>query len=105
MQIIVYDIEVFAHDWIVVFLDIQTGNYAVYHNDNAGVRAYMERDGLIFCGFNNKRYDDQVVKAICCGASPELVKQINDFIIVEERNGWEHYFLRQNKFWFNSFDC
>ena len=104
MKIIVYDIEVFAFDWIVVFLDISTGQYTVYHNDNAGVREYMTRPGLIFCGFNNKSYDDNVVKAICCGASPELVKQINDFIIVEKRPGWEHWFLRQNRFWFNSFD-
>lgn len=104
MRIIVYDIEVFAFDWIVVFLDITTGEYTVYHNDNAGVRAFMEQPGQIFCGFNNKHYDNHVVKAICCDAPPELVKQINDFIIDEERNGWEHYFLRQNKFWFDSFD-
>jgi hypothetical protein len=64
----------------------------------------MSQPGVIFCGFNNKNYDNQVVKGICCGASPELVKQINDFIIVEGRNGWEHYFLKQNRFWFDSFD-
>lgn len=104
MKIIVYDIEVFAYDWIVVFLDVSTGVYSVFHNDNAAVRAYMEQPGLIFCGFNNKGYDNHVVKAICCGASPELVKQINDFIIVQERSGWEHYFLKRNRFWFNSFD-
>lgn len=104
MKIHVYDIEVFAYDWLVVFLDISTGKYSVFHNDNDGVRDYMSQADRIFCGFNNKHYDNHVVKAICCGASPELVKQINDFIIVAERPGWEHYFLRQNKFWFDSFD-
>lgn len=104
MQIHVFDIEVFAYDWIVVFLDISTGEYTVIHNDNVAVRAYMSAPERIFCGFNNKHYDNFVVKAICCGASPELVKQINDFIIVEDRSGWEHWFLRQNKFWFDSFD-
>lgn len=104
MNIHVFDIEVFAYDWIVVFLDVSTGRWSVYHNDNECVREYMSRSDRIFCGFNNKHYDNHVVKAMCCGASPELIKQINDFIIVEERPGWEHWFLRQNKFWFNSFD-
>lgn len=104
MKIHVFDIEVFAYDWIVVFLDITTGHYSVFHNDNAGVLRYMTAPDRIFCGFNNKHYDNQVVKAIACGASPELVKQINDFIIEEERPGWEHWFIKQNKFWFDSFD-
>lgn len=101
---IVYDIEVFAYDWIVVFLDMSDGSWHVYHNDNAGVRTYLSAPDRILCGFNNKHYDDHIVKAICCGASPELVKQINDFIIVQERSGWEHWFLRQKKFRFDSFD-
>lgn len=104
MKIIVYDIEVFTYDWIVVFLDTSNGEWSVFHNDNAGVRAYMEQPGLVFCGFNNKHYDNHIAKGICCGASPELLKQINDFIIVQERAGWEHSFLRKNRFWFDSFD-
>lgn len=104
MSIHVFDIEVFAYDFIVVFLDISTGIYSVFHNDNNGVRHYMSQPNRIFCGYNNKAYDNSIAKAICCGASPELVKQINDFIIVDERPGWEHWFLRQNKFWFDSFD-
>lgn len=104
MQIYVYDIEVFAYDWVVVFLDIQSGKYVIHHNDNKAVREIMSQPGRIFCGFNNKHYDNHVVKAICCGASPELVKQINDFIIEGDRQGWDHWFLRQNRFWFESFD-
>ena len=104
MKIHVFDIEVFAYDWLVVFLDVSTGKYTVIHNDNATVRKYMEATGRIFCSFNGKHYDNHIVRAICCGASPELVKQINDFIIKEERSGWEHWFLRRNKFWFDNFD-
>lgn len=104
MKIIVYDIEVFAHDWIVVFYNTSDNEWSVFHNDNASVLKYMTQPGVIFCGFNNKHYDNHIVKAIACGASPELVKQINDFIIEEKRNGWEHYFLKQNRFWFDSFD-
>lgn len=104
MRIIVYDIEVFKYDNIVVFYDTSTHTWSVFHNNNNGVRDYMLQQDAIFCGFNNKHYDNHVVKSMCCGASPELVKQINDFIIVDDRPGWEHYFLRQNKFWFESFD-
>lgn len=104
MRIIVYDIEVFAYDNIAVFYDISRDEWSVFHNDNIGVRKFMSQPDVIFCGFNNKHYDNQLIRAMACGASPELVKQINDFIIVEDRNGWEHYFLKQNRFWFDSFD-
>lgn len=104
MRIIVVDVEVFRYDWIVVFLDTTTGIYSVYHNDNSGVRDYMSQPDLLFCHYNGKHYDNHILKAICCGADPTLVKNINDFIIAEERAGWEHWFLRRNKFWFESFD-
>lgn len=104
MRIIVYDIEVFAYDWIIVFYDVSQNKWYVFHNDNHGVLHFMLQPNTVFCGFNNKHYDNHIVKAICCGASPELVKQINDFIIEEDRQGWDHYFLRQNRFWFESFD-
>ena len=104
MQIHVFDIEVFAYDWIVVFLDINSMQFSVFHNDNYAVKEYMSEKDRVFCGFNNKHYDNHIVKAICCGAPNDIVKQINDFIITQDRPGWEHYFIRQNKFWFDSFD-
>ena len=104
MRIVVVDSEVFAFDWIAVFLDIFSGEWTVFHNDNNGLREYMSQPDQIFAGYNNKHYDNHILKAIACGADPTLVKQINDFIIVEERAGWEHWFLRKNKFWFDSFD-
>lgn len=104
MRIIVVDIEVFRYDWIAIFLDTTTGEWSVFHNDNAAVKEYMNQPGLLFCGYNNKHYDNHILKAICCNAPPELIKQINDFIIVEERPGWDHWFLKQNRFWFESFD-
>ena len=104
MRIVVVDIEVFKYDWIAIFLDTTTGEFRVFHNDNRAVRDYVSQTGLLFCGYNNKHYDNAVLKAICCNAPPELIKQINDFIIVDERPGWEHWFLKQNRFWFDSFD-
>ena len=92
------------YDWLVIFYDISANRWHIYHNDSESVQSFMSQDDIILCGFNNKHYDNHIVKAICCGADNELVKQINDFIISEDRNGWEHYFLRQNRFWFDSFD-
>lgn len=104
MRIVVTDVEVFQHDWIVVFYDTYAFEWKVFHNDNLGVRDYLSLPNRIYCGYNNKHYDNHILKAIACGADPALVKQISDFIIVEDRPGWEHYFLRQNRFFFDSFD-
>ena len=104
MGIIVVDTETFKCDWIAVFLNISSGEWSVFHNDNNGVREMLSRENVIFCHFNGKHFDNFLLKAIACGASPELVKEISDFIILSDRSGWEHWFIRQNKFWFNSFD-
>jgi len=100
--IYVFDIEVFKFDWLVVFKNISTGEYTVIHNDNAAVKEFVTED-KIFAGFNNKHYDNHILKAILCGADNALVKEINDFII-SGRQGFEHWFIKENKAWFDSFD-
>lgn len=104
MRIVVVDVETFKYDWITVFYDVSSNAWSVYHNDNAAVLRYMTQPDVVFCGFNNKHYDNHILKAICCGADNLTVKSINDFIIVDGRSGWEHYFIRNNRFWFDSFD-
>lgn len=104
MEIVIVDVEVFRYDWIVVFYNTARNEWSVFHNDNEAVREYLSHPGRIFGSYNGKHYDNFCLKAIACGADPTLVKQINDFIIVEDRPGWEHWFLRQNRFWFESFD-
>lgn len=101
-MIYVYDIETFKFDWLVVFKSIRTGEYTVIHNDNHAVKEFMTADKLLV-GFNNKHYDNHIIKAILCGADNTLVKEINDFIIGGGL-GWEHWFLQQNRAWFNTFD-
>ena len=104
MRIIVVDTEVFAYDWIAVFFDISEGTFQVFHNDNQGVRALMSQPDTIFAHFNGKHYDSYILKAICCDAPPALVKQISDFVIEGDRNGWEHWFMRKSRFRFHHFD-
>ena len=97
-----YDTEVFAHDWIVVFKS-KHGVYSVFHNDNDGVRDFVNDEDNIFCGFNTKHYDQYIIKAICRGLSPEEVKQVNDWIIGGEQ-GWECPLLNGVYLRFNNVD-
>jgi hypothetical protein len=99
----IFDCEVFAHDWLFVFKELATGEYTIIHNDNDAVIAFMERDPFLG-GFNNKHYDNHILKAVMVGADPETVKQVNDTIIVEEVNGWDIPFLRDYRVYFHSFD-
>mgnify|MGYP004445690047 FL=1 len=46
MRIITYDVECFAHDFIVVFKDFETGIYTVVHNDNEAVQACLNDDSI-----------------------------------------------------------
>lgn len=97
-----YDTETFAHDFIVVFKDKKTGEYAVFHNDNLGVKEFIS-DDAIYCGFNTKHYDQFILKAIYAGFSPEEVKQVNDWIIGGGQ-GWECPLLQDVYFRFNNVD-
>lgn len=97
-----YDTEVFAHDFIVVFKDKETGERAIFHNDNIGVKEFIS-DEAIYCGFNSKGYDQYIIKAICAGYSPEEVKQVNDWIIGGSQ-GWQCPLLNGVFFRFNNVD-
>ena len=97
-----YDTEVFTHDWIVVFKS-KHGVYSVFHNDNDGVRDFVNDEDNIFCGFNTKHYDQYILKAICGGLSPEEIKQVNDWIIGGGQ-GWECPLLDGVFFRFNNVD-
>ena len=97
-----YDAEVFAYDFIVVFKNKRTGEYAEFHNDNESVRDFINEYG-IYCGYNTKHYDQYIIKAICAGFSPEEVKQVNDWIIGGGQ-GWQCPLLDGVYFRFNNVD-
>ena len=94
--------EVFAHDWVVVFKDKETGEYFIFHNDNESVKWFIS-DEAIYCGFNTKHYDQYIIKAICAGLSPEEIKQVNDWII-DGGQGWQCPLLNGVYFRFNNVD-
>ena len=87
MRWFTYDTEVFAHDFIVVLKDRDTGVHFAFHNDNLAVKEFIS-DDAVYVGFNSKGYDQYIIKAICAGFSPEEVKQVNDWIIGGGQ-GWQ----------------
>ena len=97
-----YDTETFAHDFVVVFKERDTGEYTVFHNDNAGVRDFIT-DDAIYCGFNTKSYDQYIIKAIVAGFTPQEVKQVNDWLI-SGKQGWQYPLLEGIYFKFNNVD-
>lgn len=84
----VYDIEVFAYDWIVSFEDEQ-GVKSTFHNDLESLIEFYKQVEML-CGFNCKHYDGFILMAILAGATTAEVKELNDWIIKCERRGWEH---------------
>ena len=102
MRIAVYDTEVFAYDWIVVFKDAETGEYSVIHNDNEALRDRLD-DETLYVGFNSKHYDGFILKAIAADFTPEEIKRLNDHLIAGGR-GWEYEPLRDIYFRFNNID-
>ena len=97
-----YDVEVFAHDFIVGFKNKETGTYSHFHNTNEPLRDFIT-DDAIYCGFNSKSYDQYIIKAIVAGFSPEEVKQVNDWIIAGNQ-GWQCPLLEGVFFRFNNVD-
>lgn len=59
----IFDCEVFKHDWLFVFKEVETGAYTIIHNDNDAVKAFMSEERLL-AGFNNKNYDNHILKAV-----------------------------------------
>ena len=100
---VIFDCEVFAHDWIFVFKEVASGQRTIIHNDNDAVVAFMEQDPFLG-GFNNKHYDNHILRAVLAGYTPEQIKEINDMIIREDINGWDIPHLKDCRVYFHSFD-
>lgn len=102
----VYDIEVFSHDWLIVFHELETGRKSIYHNDNYGVAQFIDvqPDPPVIGGYNSKRYDQWILKAIYHGADNATVKELNDYMIAEGNDGWNYPFLSYKKAPWINFD-
>lgn len=83
---IFYDFEVYKYNWLVVFIDISERKYTEIVNDEIKLKNYYSNHkGEIFVGFNSRRYDQYIFKAILLGMNP---KELNDWIILDDEPGW-----------------
>lgn len=84
---IFYDFEVFKEDWLAVFIDVTRKTEQVIVNKPDELKALYEANtSNIWVGFNNRHYDQYIMKGILLGMNP---KRINDWIILEKREGWQ----------------
>lgn len=104
MRVYIYDIEVFAYNWIVVFRSPEAeNNHIVIHNNNYQLREFLAQPETILGGFNNKHYDNWILLTMINGGDNDRVKAHNDYII-GGGNGWEYPFIKGLRRPFKSFD-
>lgn len=95
------DTEVFIHDWMLVGVDpIKQKEYVIVNNKSELESLYKEYKKDIWVMYNGRNYDQYIIKSILLGFNP---KQVNDWIIVKDRKGWEFSGLF-NKIPLNLFD-
>lgn len=96
---IIYDFEVFKKDWLVVF-KVPGGDFHVIINDPEGLYKYFnDNKNKVFVGFNNRHYDNYILKGILSGVDPY---KVSEWIIEKKKNGWA--FPKINNIYFNSLD-
>ncbi len=83
-----YDFEVFKKDWLVVIINPVEKTKTVIVNDKKKLEAYFEaHKNEIWIGYNNRRYDQYIMKAIFLDMDP---KEVSDWIIVRDLPGWQY---------------
>ena len=84
---IIYDMEAFKHDWMGAFLDTRTRQWTEIINEKDKLEDfyYKNRD-VVWVGYNNRGYDQWIVKGILCDFNPY---DISDWIINKKRQGFE----------------
>ena len=87
-----YDIEVFSHNAMVVFKDINKKLLRVFHNNFTGLSKFIEGKTLV--GFNNYWYDDKILTYMLQLKTVKQIKELNDKII----NGENVSFLKKPGF-------
>ena len=97
-----YDFEVWPKLWCCTIINPITNEETIIVNDTKKLAYhYIKHKKEIYVGFNNRQYDDYVLKAILSGFD---AWEMNDWIINKGRKGWEFSSLLR-KVQLNSFDC
>lgn len=100
-MLLFYDAEVYPHDWLFVIIDPTNHQKYVFINDAIAVASFYEQHkDHIWVGYNNRHYDQYILKGILCGFNPH---EISKFIISEKKQGWQYSSLFR-KIQLNQFD-
>lgn len=76
MKKIIFDFEVFKYDWLVVFKDYDTNIKTIIINDKDKLKSfYEENKNNVFIGYNNRVYDQFILKGILLGYNPYLISK------------------------------
>lgn len=74
---IVFDCEVFKYNWLFVFKKVSTGEYTIIYDDEEKLRNFYEENmKSLFIGFNNKSYDNIILKGILSGVDPAEITRM-----------------------------
>lgn len=80
------DFEVFEYNWMVVIINpIEKMVKDIVDNPKELEDYFYAHDEEIWIGYNNRRYDQYIMKAILLGMNP---KEVSDYIIVDNQNGY-----------------
>lgn len=83
-----YDFEVFKYDNLVVIINPVEKTVTKIANDPQALKDYFyAHDKEIWIGYNNRRYDQYIMKAILLDMNP---KEVNDWIIKDNKPGWQY---------------
>lgn len=83
-----YDFEVFEKDWLVVIINPIEKTETAIVNDKAKLEEYFyQHETEIWIGYNNRRYDQYIMKAILLDMNP---KKVSDYIIADNCPGWQY---------------
>ncbi len=97
-----YDFEVYKYDWLVCICNPIERKWTVIHNNKKGLQKFHdEHKEDIWVGFNSRNYDVYILKGILLDFDPY---EINDWIIMRGRKGWE-YSSMFNKIQLYNYDC
>lgn len=83
-----YDFEVFKEDWLVVIINPVEKSETIIVNDREQLEDYFySHEQEIWVGYNNRRYDQYIMRAILLDMDP---KDVSEYIIVRNMNGWQY---------------
>lgn len=102
MNLCFYDFEVFPLYWCVTVITYPDGEIVQIEEDQEKLSDfYSAHENDIWIGYNNKHYDQWIMKATVAGFKPQ---QMNTWLIEMDKPGWE--FSKQlNGFRMINYDC